>query len=63
MAMLPLILLLLVRWWSPVATSRTFESPLGQGLLAIAVVAIVLGYAWMLWLAQLPNDERVLVKQ
>lgn len=63
MAVLPLVLLLLVRWWSPVATSRTFESPLGQGLLAVAVVAIVLGYAWMLWLAQLPNDERVLVNQ
>ena len=24
-------------------------------------LGIVIGYAWMLWLAQLPDDERVLV--
>lgn len=61
MAVLPVILLLLVRWWSPVATSRTFETPLGQAVLALSVLAIVVGYAWMLWLGQLPDEERVLV--
>ncbi len=63
MAVLPVILLVLVRWWSPVATSRTFETPLGQALLALSVLAIVIGYAWMLWLAQLPDEERVLVRR
>lgn len=63
MAILPAILLLLVRWWSPVATSRTFETPLGQAFLALSVLAIVVGYAWMLWLAQLPDEERVLVQR
>lgn len=63
MAALPVALLLLVRWWSPVATARTFETPLGQGLLAAAILAIVVGYAWMLWLARLPDDDRVLVRR
>jgi Flp pilus assembly protein TadB len=63
MAVLPVILLVLVRWWSPVATARTFETPLGQALLALSVLAIVIGYAWMLWLAQLPDEERVLVRR
>ena len=63
MAVLPVILLVLVHWWSPVATSRTYATPLGQGLLAVSVLGIVIGYAWMLWLAQLPDDERVLVRR
>jgi Flp pilus assembly protein TadB len=63
MAGLPVILLFLVRWWSPAATTRTFETPLGQALLGGSVVAIVIGYAWMLLLAQLPSDERVLVRR
>jgi Flp pilus assembly protein TadB len=63
MAILPAILLLLVRWWSPVATSRTFETPLGQAFLAASVLAIIVGYVWMLWLAQLPDEERVLVQR
>ena len=63
MAVLPAILLVLVRWWSPAAAARTFETPLGQAVLGAAVLAIVLGYAWMLWLAQLPADERVLVRR
>ncbi len=63
MAILPVILLLLVRWWSPTATSRTFETPIGQAFLAVSVLAIVAGYAWMLWLAQLPDEERVLVQR
>lgn len=62
-AVLPAILLVLVRWWSPAAAARTFETPLGQAVLGAAVLAIVLGYAWMLWLAQLPADERVLVRR
>jgi len=61
MAVLPAILLLLVRWWSPAATSRTFETPLGQVFLAASVLAIVAGYVWMLWLARLPDEDRVLV--
>ena len=28
-----------------------------------SVLGIVIGYAWMLWLAQLPDDERVLVRR
>jgi tight adherence protein B len=63
MAILPAVLLFLVRWWSPAATSRAFETPLGQVFLAGSTVAIVLGYAWMLWLARLPDEERVLVSQ
>ena len=63
MALLPAILLLLVRWWSPAATARTFESPLGQVLIAVCVTAIAVGYMWMLWLARLPDEERVLVRQ
>jgi tight adherence protein B len=63
MAILPVILLVLVRWWSPAATSHMLETPLGQGLLAASVVCIVIGYAWMLWLARLPDDERILVRQ
>ena len=62
MAVLPVILLLLVRWWSPTATSRMFETPLGQVFLAACVALIAIGYVWMLWLAQLPDDERVLVQ-
>jgi Flp pilus assembly protein TadB len=63
MAVLPAILLLLVRWWSPTATARTFESPLGQLLIAVCVAAIAGGYTWMLWLARLPDEERVLVRR
>jgi Flp pilus assembly protein TadB len=63
MAVLPVILLVLVRWWSPAATSRTFETPVGQALLAVSILAIVTGYVWMLWLARLPDEDRVLVRQ
>jgi tight adherence protein B len=62
MALLPVILLVLVRWWSPAATLHTFETPVGQALLALAVVLIGLGYVWMLWLARLPDEDRVLVQ-
>ena len=64
MAVLPVILLVLVRWWSPAATARTFETPLGQALMAVSRRwQLSIGYAWMLWLAQLPDEERVLVRR
>jgi len=61
LAALPLGLLAYVRWWSP-TSARAYESPIGQIVLAVCTLVLVLAYALMLWLARLPDDERVLVR-
>src|SRR5207248_3622208 len=52
LALVPVVLLVMLRWWSPLA-ARTFDGALGQSLLAACVVAVAGGYASMLWLARL----------
>jgi tight adherence protein B len=61
LAGVPAALLLLLRWWSP-AAAQTFDGPVGQVLLGVCALAIAGGYASMLWLARLPDDDRVLVR-
>ena len=61
LAAVPVVLLLLLRWWSPSA-ARAFDGPVGQLLLGGCALAIAAGYLGMLWLARLPSDDRVLVR-
>jgi tight adherence protein B len=61
LAGVPAALLLLLRWWSP-AAAHAFDGPVGQLLLGGCAMAIAGGYASMLWLARLPDDDRVLVR-
>lgn len=57
----PLAVLALLRWWSPVA-ARVYDGWDGQLLLCGCALAVVAGYGAMLWLGRLPGDERVLVR-
>jgi tight adherence protein B len=61
LAGVPACLLLLIRWLSP-AAAETFDGPIGQLLLGACAAAIAGGYLGMLWLARLPDDDRVLVR-
>lgn len=61
LALAPVALLLLVRGWSP-AAAQVFDGPVGQLLLAGCGAAVAMGYAGMLWLSRLPEEERVLVR-
>jgi tight adherence protein B len=55
--LLPLVVLLGLRTSQPLA-SQAFNTPTGQIVLAGAVAALAGGYALMLWLARLPDEER-----
>lgn len=61
LALVPALLLVLLRWWSPLA-AQTFDDAFGQILLAACALAVAGGYAAMLWMARLPGDDRVLVR-
>jgi tight adherence protein B len=61
LALLPLGLLVYLRWSSP-AAARAYQTAVGQELLAAAALVIVVGYLATLWLARLDEDERVLVR-
>jgi tight adherence protein B len=61
LALLPLGLLIYLRWASP-AAARAYQTTLGQEVLAGAALVIVVGYLLTLWLARLDDDERVLVR-
>jgi tight adherence protein B len=61
LALLPLGLLIYLRWASP-AAARAYQTTLGQEVLAGAALVIVVGYLLTLWLARLDEDERVLVR-
>jgi tight adherence protein B len=61
LALLPLGLLLYLRWSSPTAV-RAYQTTLGEEILAGAALAVVAGYLLTLWLARLPEEERVLVR-
>jgi Flp pilus assembly protein TadB len=61
LALLPLGLLVYLRWSSP-AAARAYQTMLGQEVLAGAALVIVVGYLLTLWLARLDEDERVLVR-
>lgn len=57
----PLAVLGLLRWWSPVA-ARVYDGWDGQLLLGGCALAVMAGYGAMLWLGRLPSDDRVLVR-
>ena len=59
--LLPLGLLIYLRWSSPTA-ARAYQTTLGQEVLAGAALLVVVGYLLTLWLARLDEDERVLVR-
>jgi Flp pilus assembly protein TadB len=61
LALLPLGLLVYLRWSSPTA-ARAYQTAIGQEVLAGAALVIVVGYVATLWLARLDEDERVLVR-
>ena len=61
LALLPLGLLVYLRWSSPTA-ARAYQTAIGQEVLAGAALVIVVGYLATLWLARLDEDERVLVR-
>jgi tight adherence protein B len=61
LALLPLGLLVYLRWSSP-AAARAYQTPLGEEVLAGAALLIVVGYLTSVWLARLDDDERVLVR-
>ncbi len=58
-AVLPLLVLLLVRWLSPEYTAL-FDTAEGQLILVCCLIASATGYGAMWWIARLPADPRVL---
>ncbi|MDR7551256.1 MAG: type II secretion system F family protein [Armatimonadota bacterium] len=58
-AALPLMLIFAVRGINP-GYLDVFSSPVGQGLLALSLLSVAVGYAAMLWATRLLGDERVL---
>jgi len=61
-ALIPLIVLVLIRTTSP-GYLAVFDEPTGQVLLAGCALVVVAGYRWMLWLGRLPAEPRVLVAE
>ena len=58
-AAMPLVLIFAVRGINP-SYLDVFSSPVGQGLLALSLLSVAVGYAAMLWATRLSGDERVL---
>lgn len=58
-AALPLVLILVIRGLNP-AYLDVFSSPQGQGILALCLVSVAIGYAGMLRATRLPREVRVL---
>lgn len=58
-AALPLALILVIRGLNP-AYLDVFSSPAGQGVLALCLLSVALGYAGMLRATRLPGEARVL---
>ena len=58
-AALPLVLILAVRSLNP-GYLEVFSSPAGQGLLALCLLSVAVGYALMLRATHLPIEARVL---
>jgi tight adherence protein B len=59
MLVLPVGLLLLVRFWQP-ATAETLSTVTGQAILAGCALVVLSGYALVLRIGRLPEEERVL---
>jgi tight adherence protein B len=57
----PVVILLVLRSWSPVV-SAYFDSPEGMVVLLVCALAMIAGYLLMLYLGRLPGEERVLVR-
>jgi tight adherence protein B len=58
-AALPAVLIFAIRGINPDYLD-VFSTPVGQGLLALCLLSIVVGYAGMLWATRLPGNQRVL---
>jgi tight adherence protein B len=58
-AALPVVLVFAIRGINPDYLD-VFSTPVGQGLLALCLLSVVVGYAGMLWATRLPGNERVL---
>jgi tight adherence protein B len=61
MLMLPVALLVLVRFWQP-ATAETLSTVAGQEILAGCAVVVLIGYALVLRIGRVPDEERVLAR-
>jgi tight adherence protein B len=57
----PVVVLLVLRSWSPVV-SAYFDSPQGMVTLFVCAVVMLAGYLAMLYLGRLPGEERVLIR-
>lgn len=58
-AALPLVLIVVIRGLNPTYLD-VFSSPEGQGVLALCLLSVALGYTGMLRATRLPGEERVL---
>lgn len=58
-AAMPLVLILAIRGLNPEYLD-VFSTPTGQGILALCLLSVAIGYAGMLRVTRLPIDERVL---
>ena len=57
----PVLILLVLRSWSPVVATF-FDSAEGMVALLVCTLCVIGGYCLMLYLGRMPGEERVLVR-